>query len=1490
MVTLGLESFMGLSLQSRPIQKPARWRLFRAAVSIALVAPAVVFVFAAAPASAAAVTMYVAAGGSDVANDCASPGSPCATVTHALTQGGGGSTINVSGTIHDNVEITNSVTITGVNAPADDPAVLDGSNADITVYNPGWTVTLDHLVIQHGNGNNGGGILSDGDLTLSNSTVTNNVAASGAGIYNFNGSLVITNSTISNNVAGECGCGFGGGAIFTGNGPVSITDSTISGNQAVNTGQGGGIFEFTDDPVTITRSTVSGNSSDQGGGLIGGNFTIVSSTVTGNSATFGGGIWNAVGVVTILSSTVTGNVGIDASTADILNNFGTVSAGASIVGPGCGGNTPNQWLSVGYNLDPGTACSFTDQTDVGNVDPQLGPLQDNGGPTATMRPALTSPAINQIPSGTTIGGGPGCPRVDQRGITGPFAEMTLCTIGAVEASSAVNVEQPALSLTSTSGTVGTSLPLTISGGGGIGAVTYSVEFNGSTVCTISPTAPYTLSSTGAGNCTVVAHKAGDLNYLATSSAPTTVTFMFAAQDPLILTSTTGTYLTPLPLTTSGGSGTGAVTFAAVDGTSTGCAVSASPPYTLSSAGAGTCTVTATKAGDTDYPPASSDPTTVTLAPAAQSALIVTSTSGTNLTPLPLTTSGGSGTGAVTYAAVDGTATGCAVSASPPYTLSTESAGTCTVTATKAGDLNYTAISSDPTTVTLAPAAQTPLTVTSGTGTIGVPLTLTTSGGSGTGAVTYAAIDGTASGCAVSASPPYTLSTTTSGTCTVTATKAGDADYAPVSSAPTTVTIEQAPVITSADHTTFHRGTAGAFTVTTADDAEPPTTTLTEVGALPPGVTFVDNGDGAASLGGTPIAAGAYSFTITASNGVAPDATQNFTLTVDAPPAITSVDHTTFTVGDAGSLTLTTTAGFPTATTLTESGTLPSGVSFVDNGDGTGTLAGTPAADSAGAYPLTLTATNSAGHADQAFTLTVVRKSQTITITSTPPSPASVSGSYPLAANSDSGLDVAFSIDPTTTDSACSLTGSTVSFDAAGSCVVDFDQSGDGTFAPATQVQQTIAVTKVGTAVSVTTSPASSVYGQEVHATATVTADSGTPAGMVQFSVDGTDLGAPVVVSGGTALSPALTAPGGAALAPGSHPVSAVFTPDDGVTYTSATGSVTPVVDQAATTTTLSVHAHDLRAVVAAVAPGIGTPTGAVAFSVGGNAVGTATLVNGVAAVTYTVPTGRAHTVAAVYSGDPDFTASSASITRHDPKITARLSSARHRSDAGWYRSPVTVTYTCTTAGAPLTRPCPDAVMLRHQGAGQSVTRTITATDGGVATVAVRGIDIDLTRPKVSIAGPRDGATYGGSAPSARCVASDRLSNVASCRLAKTVHGTRVTYRATATDRAGNITRASLTVTVRAQYLVGAPYERGAFTVHVGRAYTLIVNGTARRPVYYDAAVYPLRPTQRDVAFEAAGHHRWALGVYMQHSLRTHPYWNIGVKIGGTLHVIKIRIP
>ncbi len=186
----------------------------------------------------------------------------------------------------------------------------------------------------------------------------------------------------------------------------------------------------------------------------------------------------------------------------------------------------------------------------------------------------------------------------------------------------------------------------------------------------------------------------------------------------------------------------------------------------------------------------------------------------------------------------------------------------------------------------------------------------------------------------------------------------------------TLAIGQIPAITSATSTTLKAGTSGTFSVTTTGF---PTPSIAPGGvALPSGVTFTDNGNGTGTFAGMPAAGtgGAYALTFTATNSAGSSAVQNFTLTVNQAPTMTSAAVTTFIVGTAGTFTVMS-AGFPTPSLARGGAALPSGVTFLDNGNGTGTLAGTPSAGTGGAYALTFTATNTVGSsAAQSFTLTV----------------------------------------------------------------------------------------------------------------------------------------------------------------------------------------------------------------------------------------------------------------------------------------------------------------------------------------------------------------------------------------------------------------------------------------------------------------------------------------------------------------------------------------
>ena len=140
---------------------------------------------------------------------------------------------------------------------------------------------------------------------------------------------------------------------------------------------------------------------------------------------------------------------------------------------------------------------------------------------------------------------------------------------------------------------------------------------------------------------------------ATSSATSTVAK--GTQAALTIATTSVAFGSTLALSTNGGSGAGSVTYIVVSGT---CSLSGNI-LTVGNVGS-SCIVKATKASDASYNEASSSNTTVTVTRANQAALLLTSTSGTFGVSLTLTTSGGSGTGAVSYEVVSGA---CSVSGS-----------------------------------------------------------------------------------------------------------------------------------------------------------------------------------------------------------------------------------------------------------------------------------------------------------------------------------------------------------------------------------------------------------------------------------------------------------------------------------------------------------------------------------------------------------------------------------------------------------------------------------------------------------------------------------------------------------------------------------------------------------------------------------------------------------------------------------------------------------
>jgi hypothetical protein len=308
--------------------------------------------------------------------------------------------------------------------------------------------------------------------------------------------------------------------------------------------------------------------------------------------------------------------------------------------------------------------------------------------------------------------------------------------------------------------------------------------------------------------------------------------------------------------------------------------------------------------------------------------------------------------------------------------------------------------------------------------------------------------------------------------------------------------------------------------------------------------------------------------------------------------------------------------------------------------------------------------------------------------------------------------------------------------AAGSCSAVFTTLGARTLT-ATYAGNANYLTSAGTAnhavqangatVSVSGSPTSSVTGQTVTFTATVTGGSGTPTGTVQFQVDGSDAGPPVTLSGGSAqFSTQLDA--------GSRTITANYSGDG--TYASGSGSLASyVVSKGATTVNISGDSPDpsvagasytVTFAVFASAPASGTPTGTVTVS-DGTATCTGSAPSGSCALAS--PTSGSKTLTVTYDGNADF-ATSSQTTRHTVSpatASVTVSSSGNPSLAG-----EAVTFTATVSGAAGM----PAGSVQFAFGGTPVGSPVALDAGGVATTTTTSLAV----------GPHSvTATYGGDA-------------------------------------------------------------------------------------------------------------------------------------------------
>jgi hypothetical protein len=317
-------------------------------------------------------------------------------------------------------------------------------------------------------------IHNQGTVTLNGSTLLanlgiapNSTAANiGGGIQNDSmGTLIVQNSVLNGNTrVGE------GGNIFN-EGTATITDSTIANGRADPfcffepcmlheqvSGSGGGISNH--GTMTLENSTVSGNQArEQGGGIFNrGNLTLVNSTVSGNTAadqfaaSRGGGIASvdSGAVVKLFNVTVTDNQAERAGgIAHLSGQFqmaNTILGGNFDTDPGNGAHPDCEGSleSLGFNLISISSCSILgSNTNIVGVQPKLGVLKKNGGPTQTHMPGANS-AVTDAGDPTGCDNPHGAPlAVDQRGfnrhVDGNLDGTIRCDIGAVEFDPAVGI-------------------------------------------------------------------------------------------------------------------------------------------------------------------------------------------------------------------------------------------------------------------------------------------------------------------------------------------------------------------------------------------------------------------------------------------------------------------------------------------------------------------------------------------------------------------------------------------------------------------------------------------------------------------------------------------------------------------------------------------------------------------------------------------------------------------------------------------------------------------------------------------------------------------------------------------------------------------------------------------------------------------------------------------------------------------------------------------
>jgi hypothetical protein len=306
------------------------------------------------------------------------------------------------------------------------------------VFNAGDLTMTDCVVVANsatgGYADSGGGIHNAGTLRISHSEISDNVSNSGSGLANV-GTAILDHVLISGNNGGQT-CIRGAGIRNAGN--LTVTNSLITENEACYGGAG-----ITHDSGTAVLAGVDFVANHGRPGNVSGvaidNFAVMTITHSAIVNNTGSGDYSTViasqlGSLALENCTVSGNDGgiqgmrIAITNCTIAGNQGyglwggTGPIANSIVVDACATVYPfGPVLSLGHNIVLSPSCLAPDPGDQIGVDPQLGALQDNGGRTYTHALLGDSPAIDSANPAL-------CPQTDQRGL----GRLGRCDVGAYE--------------------------------------------------------------------------------------------------------------------------------------------------------------------------------------------------------------------------------------------------------------------------------------------------------------------------------------------------------------------------------------------------------------------------------------------------------------------------------------------------------------------------------------------------------------------------------------------------------------------------------------------------------------------------------------------------------------------------------------------------------------------------------------------------------------------------------------------------------------------------------------------------------------------------------------------------------------------------------------------------------------------------------------------------------------------------------------------------